>query len=380
MKRLDDTILEPTGKGDNWHMTWAGDDNQYVGLCDGSGWDDLPGYTGKEYNSRIYIISGNPPGHSFKHLQSFPDLDALWNPGEGEPKYFSRYYSFGILAIDGFIYQFLSTPIEPFGPPGNAFIGIKLIYSPDNGKTWMNQDGTSPVQWEEWEKRSLKNMLFFHEPGGAFSLLTLLQMGRNYEHNKDGYIYIYAPNGNEDGNMNQLVMLRVKKDRILKRPDYEYFVSLDPDGTANWDSDINKRGIVQTFPAGWVNWKIGFPSGGHPYAWHPSVVYNKPLDIYIMANWGMGVDSSDGDWFTKPSYLGFWTAPRPWGPWTQVHEEISWTPNNDMMARAYQPQISPKWISGDGRSFWLVWTDFRLVGEIRPYYAFNCQKVEIITE
>ena len=53
-------------------------------------------------------------------------------------------------------------------------------------------------------------------------------MGRNYEHNKDGYIYIYAPNGNEDGNMNQLVMMRVKKDKILKRADYEYFVSLDP--------------------------------------------------------------------------------------------------------------------------------------------------------
>jgi len=374
---LDNTIQKPTGKGDNWHMTWAADDNQYVSLCDGAGWDHLPEYNGKEYNSRIYIISGNAPDHSFKYLPGFPELEAIWAPGEGEPKLFSRYYGFGILALDESIYNFLSTPKEPFGPPGNAFIGVKLIYSPDNGLTWNNQDGTSPVRWEEWEKRSNKNMLFFHEPGGAFSLITVLQMGRNYEYNRDGYIYIYAPNGNEDGNMNQLVMLRVKKDKILNRADHEYFVSCTPDGKTIWSSDINKRGIVYTFPGGWVNWKIGEPYGGHPYAWHPSVVYNKPLDVYMMANWGMGVESGNGDWFTRPSYLGFWTAPRPWGPWTQIHEETKWTPNGDMAARAYQPQISPKWIADDGKSFWLVWTDFRMVGENRPYYAFNCQKVSI---
>ncbi len=379
LKILDDTILAPSGNGDNWHMSWARDDSLYVGLCDGSGWDYMCEYTGKEYNSRIYIISGNPPEHSFKYLQGYPELEALWNPGEGEPKLYSRYYGFGILALDEFIYQFLSTPKEPFGPPGDAFIGVKLIYSPDNGQTWKNHDGTSPVHWEEWKKRNLKNMLFFHEPGGAFSLLTVLQMGRNYEHNKDGYIYIYAPNGNEDNNMNQLVMLRVKKDRILNRADYEYFVSRSPGGKAIWSSDINERGIVYTFPGGWVNWKIGTPYGVHPYAWHPSVVYNKPLDVYMMVNWGMGV-TNDGDWFGKPSYLGFWTAKYPWGPWSQIHEEVSWTPKNDQAARAYQPQIPSKWIADDGRSFWLVWTDFRLVGEKRPYYAFNCQKVMILTE
>ena len=34
-----------------------------------------------------------------------------------------------------------------------------------------------------------------------------------------------AHNGNEEGSMNQLVMFRVLKDRILSRGDYEYFVS-----------------------------------------------------------------------------------------------------------------------------------------------------------
>jgi hypothetical protein len=109
------------------------------------------------------------------------------------------------------------------------------------------------------------------------------------------------------------------------------------------------------------------------------VKYIAPPQAIIMANWGMGCDQA-GNWFTRPSYLGFWTAPTPWGPWTQVHEEEAWTPAGDPGARAYQPQIAPKWISQDGRSFWLVWTDFQLVNEKRPYYCFNLQKFEVLIE
>ena len=189
-----------------------------------------------------------------------------------------------------------------------------MIYSPDNGVEWHNQDGSTPVRWEQWEDRSQNNMAFFREPGDAFSLLTVLQMGKNYEQNEDGYVYVYGPNGNTDGTMNQLVMFRVPQDRILDRSAYEYFVARRADGTADWSHDIAARGVVHTFPSGWVNTQI------HPYAWHPSVVYNKPLRVYLMANWGMGC-AADGMWFGKPSYLGFWAAPQPWGPWTQIHEE-----------------------------------------------------------
>jgi hypothetical protein len=107
--------------------------------------------------------------------------------------------------------------------------------------------------------------------------------------------------------------------------------------------------------------------------------------------------SPDGNWFGKPSYLGFWTAPRPWGPWTQVHEETTWVPARNPAARAYQPQIAPKWISEDGKSFWLVWSDFqsaesppadapadsKITAETfsrqLPYYSFNTQRVDLIT-
>ncbi|MFN8007736.1 MAG: hypothetical protein U0V70_12045 [Terriglobia bacterium] len=391
--RRDDTILRLGGNGDNWHMSWANDDRQYVSLCDGFGWPGLPGYdmVGKEFNSRMYAINGNPPNITFEFLPGYPELLNLVSvPNTQE---ISRYYCFGTLALNGRLYQFLSTlnhlGRRPDGTPwpGIAFHGVKLIYSPDNGRTWCNQDGSKPVVWEPWEQRSRDNMVFFGEPQGAFSLLTVLQMGRNYAFNRDGYVYVYAPNGIVDGTMNELVMFRVSKAQILNRGAYEFFAGMRPDGNARWAKDINGRAVVHTFPRGWVN------TNAHPYGWHPSVVYNAPLGLYMMANWGMGC-TPDGAWFGKPSYLGFWTAPNPWGPWTQIHEETAWTPGNDLKARAYQPQISPKWIAPDGKSFWLVWTDFQsgvtdsektktnLTAAVKkrllPYYAFNVQRVDLV--
>ena len=67
-------------------------------------------------------------------------------------------------------------------------------------------------------------------------------------------------------------------------------------------------------------------------------------------------------------------------------------PGNDPQARAFAPQIAPKWISKDGKSFWLVWSDFRqgepwnsaeqFTAENKkrslPRYEFNVQRVDLI--
>ena len=39
-------------------------------------------------------------------------------------------------------------------------------------------------------------------------------------------------------------------------------------------------------------------------------------------------------------------------------------PGGDPEARAYSPQIAPKWISADGKRFWLVWTDLKGIRNI----------------
>jgi hypothetical protein len=314
----------------------------------------------------MYRVVGRPPNVRFEYVAGYPDL--LNHRGTDRV---NRYYNFGILALDDTIYQFLSTPNHPFDEPEPRFVGAKLIYSPDRGATWHNQDGTSPVNWEPWDERSRASMLFYEEPGDAFSLITVLQMGRNYEHNADGFVHLYAPNGNTEGTMNQLALCRAPRERLLDRSAYQFFTGQGLAGAAEWSPDIAERGVLHEFPPGWVNTWV------HPYAWHPCVVYYPATAEFLMANWGMGCGPS-GEWFGKPSYLGFWTARHPWGPWTQVHEELAWTPDHDPLARAYQPQVAPKWVAPDGRSFWLVWTDYQQVpGGGRPYYAFNAQQAEV---
>lgn len=284
--RREDTVLRYGGNGDNWHMSWSADDRLYVSLCDGAGFKDKPKII---YNSRMMAISGGPGDAKFHDLPDYPLLGA---PRQG-PKD-ARYYNFGTLALDRHLYQFMSTfnrslqPDEAEKPNLNdllRFNGAKLIFSPDNGRTWHNQDGSTPVTWEPWDGRSRDTMLFFEENQEAFSLLSVLQMGKNYEHNRDGYVYVYAPNGNTEGTMNELVMFRVPKTKLLDRRNYEYFA-----GNANaprWTKDFQARGVVHTFPKGWVNKLV------HPYAWQPSLVYNAPLGLYMMVNWGTG-STQDG--------------------------------------------------------------------------------------
>jgi hypothetical protein len=197
--------------------------------------------------------------------------------------------------------------------------------------------------------------------------------------------------------MNELVMFRVPKHRALDRSAYEFFRARRPDGTATWTPSIDERGVVLRFPLGHVNRMV------HPYAWQPSVTHNESLGLYLLATWGDGT-APDGTWFGRPSYLGMWASAQPWGPWEQFHEETSWTPAGDAAARCYQPQIAPRWIAPDGRSLWLVWTDFQeapavpdigrrleelqgipsidsyheLRREVSPYYAFNLQRVDLV--
>lgn len=401
--RREETVLRHGGFGDNWHMSWASDERQYVSLCDGTGFATRPR---EYYNSRLFAVSGGPNDAKFHDIPGYPRLTwpALDTPTQGlkDP----RYYSFGTLALNSYLYQFMSTFNRPIRPdeidkpnPNDLlrFNGAKLIYSPDNGRTWHNQDGSTPVVWEPWNGRSRETMVFFEEDQEAFSILSVLQMGKNYEHNRDGYLYVYGPNGTTEGTMNELVLFRAPTDKLLDRTSYEYFAGRSGND-ARWSQDIAARVAVHTFPRGWVN------TVAHPWAWVPSITYNAPLGLYMMTSWGNGI-GPDGKWFVKPSYLGFWTAVNPWGPWHQIHEETRWMPAHDPKALAFAPQIAPKWIAADGKSLWLVWSDYQEVDEksgrqsredtrattyegemesrVRwrrrhPYYGFNAQRVDLV--
>lgn len=351
--RRDDTILKLGGIGDGYKMSWNAAGSQYVVVNDGPGWATPPE---NFYNTRLWTIDGAPEAAAFHDVNGYPELNRAARPDNA-----THYYGHGVLAVKGRVYHFSSTLDQAEDHPRH-WTGSKLIYSDDNGVTWRNQNGSTPVVWEDWKEQSRDSLAFFNEPDGCFSMLSILQMGQDYSANRDGYIYVYGLNGNVDGLMNQLVMYRVAIAKMLDRTSYEFFAGFGRDGPAQWSKDIAARKPVHEFPRGYVNYKNLFPGDLVVETWLPSVVYNEPLGLYMMASAGIRPDD-DGTEYGKASYLGFWVSETPWGPWRQVHKEAAWTPGGDPAARAYSPQISPKWIAADGKSFWLVWTDIKGIRE-----------------
>ncbi|TWB44004.1 DUF4185 domain-containing protein [Nitrospirillum pindoramense] len=394
--RRDETILRLPSLGDGYKMTWGADDRQLVVVNDGPGWLDPPT---KFFKRSLWSIGGGPTDAIVTQRDGYPHVDEA-----GEPEDAPHYHGHGLLAVGGRIYQFLSALDQAAERP-RRWTAAKLIQSDDGGRSWRNQDGTSPVRWEGWKEQSRERLAFFNEPNGCFSLLSILQMGQDYRANRDGYIYVYGPNGNIDGLMNELMMFRVPIDRIPNRDAYEFFGGWAGHGVARWVANIAGRKPVHVFPRGWVNRSNLFPGDIVVETWLPSVVYNEPLDLYMMVSAGTGC-APDGTEFAKPGYLGFWVSATPWGPWRQVHEEAAWTPGGDPVARAYSPQIAPKWIAPDGKSFWLVWADLKGIREFSgntdrtgnagpvtpeetaiaesdlmrramPGYSFNAQRVDL---
>lgn len=351
---FDRTIMR-MGSGDNWHTTWAKDDHQYTAMGDGGG--TAPADT--RWNTRVFRLRGTPPAHS---LELLPDYPRVLEPVQ-------HWYGYGLIAIGDHLYHFVSYLAHGqwhgAGPLPSRFRGTRLVHSPNLGGHWQFADGqpmdfTTPLP---------QKMFFWDLPDLTFSLPSILQYGRNYEWNEDGYVYVYAPNGFTEGKMNQLVMARVPKDKILDPASYEFFVARDGHGGASWSPELRQRGVVHTFPVGWVG-------SGLAYSWHPYVVFNEPLNLYLMAAGGTGRNGS----FTlsEPSSLGIYTAQQPWGPWTSIYSTNKWI-NDSVADRLYEPVVPPKWISEDGKTFYLVHSNSR--GSFsKEYYLFNVQKVTLITE
>lgn len=387
----DETMLRLGGVGSPFGMTWMADDRQLLAVVEGGiGW---PGVQyDRSFASAMFSVRGAPGSALLEVAPAYPFLDLKsFYREKGLPPYWGG----PTLAIGERIYQYMATfsasvqVIDGIFTSGGAPTGVKLIYSEDNGCTWRNQDGSTPVRHEAGKDQSLQNMIFWNEPDGVFGYPALLQMGKAYRDNRDGYVYGYSTSKREG--RQQLFMFRVKKEKILERRAYEFCAERRADGSAAWVRDVGARGAVAVFSQDWECF---------------SVAYNQPLGLYMMAcshlKW---LDQNATSCESTASGLGFWIASSPWGPWTQVFEKSPWLPGH-ASACAARPIIAPGWIAADGKSFWLVWADMyqgvgfdiaslekaffatndaekteRLMTSYRdflPQYRFNAQRVDLI--
>ena len=336
--------VSSSGHGDNFHTTWSDDDSQYTSLGDGKGWEDST-----EWNTRVYRLTGDAPSFTPVFLSGYLDI----------PYATQHWYGYGIVSVGGTLYQWIGY-LTKTGLI--RFIGSKLVYSTDHGATWKNHDGSAMSVPESPDASS---MFTWGNSDDSFSLIGTVQMGKDYSENTDGYVYIFAPNGNTDSLMRQLIMARVPVDEILTEGSYEYRTA------TGWSSTFADRSPIYTFPSGWVG-------SDFAYAWHPAITYIPQLRLYLMA--AGGTAKNNGTLFNAESYLGMYTAPEPWGPWTQVYEDTTWYAGVDTATRLYEPVIAPKWVGSDGLSFWLVFSDAKGWPGTLPNYKFNLSEVTLTVD
>lgn len=380
---IDPAVFRSGEKGDNWCMTWGSDGALYTAQCDGRGWYDKDGNKREFKNTQIWRINGGPDADSFKAemIDGFPDysrtgLTEIYGPvippdsvtkfpPPGRLRDGWNWYGYGLVSIDGNMYQFISHCAQRYG--WGWFDGTQLIWRPKGQKNWIRWNGSDAHDRDRWLLDEGGNQLmFFNEPDYAFSFITVAQFGQDYRENEDGYVYLYSPEGKERAaNLN---MARVRKESITDRQEWEYFVKRKAHGEAEWvRGDISKRGIVHKFPEGW-----GF------YSWSPSVVWNKKLRLFIMVTGGTqrpgtGEVLSQGPHNESGSLMFLW-ADKPWGPWHEFYWKENWQAGEDIN-RLYLPQLSPKWISDDGKTMYLVFSD--AANSHSTYYMWNMQKIKL---
>jgi hypothetical protein len=269
-----------------------------------------------------------------------------------------------------------------------------LLKSEDNGNTWyrVNRRGEERKIGPQDDARNEVNAdeMFFLEKYGLahqdkkaypFSFGDFVQEGKDNSTAKDDYVYFYSPEG---AHAHKLLLARMPKDKIGIRSAWEYFGRFQNDRPV-WTSNIEKRGYVHVLPE---KSKDGRYFGW--YSWLPSVVWNEGLGLYIMVNGGTyagrNMTSSDEDYYnawmhTRTGSLGFWYSGHPYGPWKRFHYTDYWTVD-DPGNRIYQPKLSPKWISADGREMVLIWSDAMQNEKGRSHtvnYKWNHMKINIDT-
>jgi hypothetical protein len=345
-------------------------------MCDGN-W--LGGE--RSYHNHLYRIVGGPDGFSRQDIPGYPQF--IWGTGS--------WFGYGIVSVDGVLYSVVSkTPANQWSGP---FRGIKLLKSPDNGKTWYRVSRHGEERkigpFDDARNDVSETEMFFLEEYGLphqqrkaypFSFVDFVQQGKDHSAAKADYLYVYSPEG---AHAHKLLLARVGKDRIGTRDAWEYFKGYDDGDRPVWTPEIRERGCVHTFPeksrdGNYFGW----------YSWLPSTVWNEGLGLYIMVSGGTyagrGMTASDADYYdawmhTRTGSLGFWWAEHPWGPWHEFYYTDDWTAD-DPANRTYQPKLSPKWISEDGREMVLIWSDAMKNEEGRSHtvnYRWNQMEITV---
>ncbi|HOO57102.1 MAG TPA: DUF4185 domain-containing protein [bacterium] len=276
-------IVPFSSHGDLWLTTWADDDSVFVSWGDGKG----PLYNDKTEFSHhgLAKLNGTFPDVGVEIVQRFMPLSDDIN--NSKPT--------SMLFLDKRLYVAIHSPLLN---PVKGFIA----YSDDYGKTFKYDVNTTR------NKSNNKN----------FICIIFINMGRNYELNKDGYVYAFGVEG-EINISGRVYLVRMKKEAILDESSWMYYSGLDKDKKPEWNSDYKKAKKIPGLSS--KNYSSMFPNLLFAAAYHPG------MNRYI----AMTATSVEGQ---------FLESPTPWGPWRFVDK---WFEGEDSEWYAsYMPGIITK--------------------------------------
>lgn len=339
----DFTALGFTGRhanysqADTWYPSWGADGRLYSPFTDGT--VDQKQADGKVVPLKSWSGgAGAVVGHAIIKGDD-PLKLTITDPGlvAGNPAPYGGRYPCASLHHNGTwylgTYALANAPYGLNWPICGPFAGFHI--SKDNGKTWT----PTPRSCQPGQG-------VFPEPGAVngpvrFGVPHVVDFGKNMEHSPDGMMYLVAhgstqPDG-KDRNANcswitgdEINLCRVKPspETVNDPAAYEYFAGHDTSGKPVWTRDFTKvRPLID-----WNNHCGGV-----------TITYNKPLGRYLMCV------TNGGD--TQSRYDTYLLESRDiTGPWKTI------TYMKDFGTQAYFVNIPSKFISPDGRSFWLCYS------------------------
>ena len=291
------TIRRAARGSDNWPLTWADDDVLYGAFGDGNGFAP---FTPEKLSLGLTRIDGGPEDFRGENIRA-PSLETRGDGSKGKK-------ASGLLCVNGVFYLWARNA-------GNS----QLAWSPDHGRNWT---------WVDWKFTN------------SFGCPTFANFGRNDAGNRDGFAYIYSPDGNDAYSVaDRFVLARVPVARIREREAYELFAGRTPDDSAIWTTDLNSRTGVLT------------RSGG---CYRPSVTFNAPLNRFFLVHSRPNERSRDAGGKLDLRFHGglvIYEATQPWGPWSVVFDTDHWD-----VGPGDSASFPVKWISADGKTLHLVFS------------------------
>lgn len=370
-------VSSPNVKGDTHPMTWADDNEIYMGtgdpgwmVRDGHNYASDPSRGGWSETAETYQAMS---GLAVERLAGCPeefqvyrvnDIPGFVGPGGGGAK------PCGMICVDGKLYcaaQNLLGWKSPRRPACQWGGDATILCSEDHGETWTPdlsgllaefhdtyfdaventaQSWTIP-EAERMDYKGWRPMF----PGADFGGPSFIQFGKNNRDAVDDYVY--AVSGDQWDNGKGLILGRVHREHILEREAWQ-FASLSSEGDPVWHKELSHAAPILE-----IDGHIGLPE----------MVYISSLKKYILLTWGLHTD------FRTPtgSELTILEADKPWGPFSLVHYDWIWYKRE---ACPYTPRIPLKWFHPETLEGYLLhsgnWeTDV-------PYYLPQARKFRFI--